>query len=49
MCQKMVRLDGLEPSTFSLSEKRSNQLSYKRIWCDGDNEKNKMQVVLLIQ
>ena len=31
MCQKMVRLDGLEPSTFSLSEKRSNQLSYKRI------------------
>ena len=26
----LVRLDGLEPSTFSLSEKRSNQLSYKR-------------------
>ena len=43
---KMVRLDGLEPSTFSLSERRSNQLSYKRVNLHEFTNYN-LQVILL--
>jgi hypothetical protein len=32
--QAVVRIGGLEPPTFALSEQRSNQLSYTRILFD---------------